>query len=189
MTAKFKVSFTLDESDVAYFQDLYSKAKRGAKALEAAQVIKDARRVVKQVRDSGKVPPFVTDAISVLADLTDLIQDEAYAAPKKVRDEVLAAIAYFSNPDDIIPDQIPGLGFLDDAIMIKFIEDEFKHELWGYRKFCKMRDVSEQRPWSSAAGERLSKRLESDRKRIRSDIEERIAREERKRKSGSYLGW
>ena len=64
---------------------------------------------------------------------------------------MLAALAYFSNPEDLIPDHIPGLGFLDDAIMVKFIEEEFKHELWGYRKFRKLRDVSEQRPWASRA--------------------------------------
>ena len=186
---KFKVSFTLDEQDANYFRGLYRKARQGAANQDAPQIIDAAREIVLEVRGSKKTPQFVKDAIEVLADLTDLIQDKAYAAPKKVRDDVLAGIAYFSNPEDLIPDHIPGLGFLDDAIMIKFIEDEFKHELWGYRRFCKRRDSSEQRPWSSVGVERLSERLEADRKAIRGDIEKRQAKEALKRKSSSYMGW
>ena len=187
--SKFKVTFTLDEEDADYFRSLYRKAKRGARELDGGQVIRDARRIVKQVRESRKTPPFVLESIETLADLVDLIQDDEYAAPKRVRDEVLAGIAYFSNPQDLVPDHIPGLGFLDDAIMIKFIEDEFRHELWGYRKFRKTRDSTEQRPWAQPGSERLKQRLEADRRRIRGQIEERDAREATKRKSGRSFGW
>jgi uncharacterized membrane protein YkvA (DUF1232 family) len=187
--SKFKVTFTLDESDANYFRSLYRKAKRGAKELEAGHIIREAREIVTRVRSSRKTPRFVIEAVEVLTDLTDLIQDDEYAAPKKVRSEVLAGIAYFSNPEDLIPDHIPGLGFLDDAIMVKFIEDEFKHELWGYRKFRALRDASEQRPWAAPGSERLRKRLQADRRSIRAEIEQREAKEMTKRKSGKYLGW
>ena len=187
--SKFKVTFTLDESDAEYFRALYRKAKRGAKDLDADTVISDARGIVKQVRASKKTPSFVLEAVEVLTDLVDLIQDEDYAAPKKVRDEVLAGLAYFSNPDDLIPDDIPGLGFLDDAIMVKFIEEEFGNELWGYRKFRKVRDTAEQRPWAAPGGERLRQRLEADRKRIRGQIDERDAKAAVKRKTGKTRGW
>ncbi len=187
--AKFKVTFTLDESDASYFRSLYRKAKQGAKAQDPEHVIRQARGIVQKVRASRKTPQFVADAIAILADLTDLIQDDAYDAPKKVREEVLAAIAYFSNPEDLVPDHVPGLGYLDDAIMVKFIEDEFKHELWGYRRFRKLRDTSEQRPWSNAASDRLRKRIETDRKHIRAEISRREAKEASRRKSTGYLGW
>ena len=102
---------------------------------------------------------------------------------------MLTAIAYFANPHDLIPDHIPGLGFLDDAIMVKFIEEEFKHELWGYRKFRKLRDESEQRPWSSAGRERMQKRLASDRKKIRAEIANREAKDSAKKRAQGSLGW
>ncbi len=187
--SSFKVTFTLDEEDANYFRALYRKAKKGAQNQDPAHIIREARGIVRQVRASKKTPRFVLDAIEVLADLTDLIQDDEYAAPKRVRDEVLAGIAYFSNPEDLIPDHIPGLGFLDDAIMVKFIEDEFNHELWGFRKFRKLRDASEQRPWAAPGSKRLKERLDADRKRIRGEIAKREAKEATKRKSGSYLGW
>ena len=189
MGEKFKVTFTLDEEDSEYFRSLYRKAKKDSNSQDPQQIIKDARDIVQRVRASKKTPPFVLEAIRVLADLVDLIQDDDYAAPQRVKSEVLAGLAYFSNPEDLIPDQIPGLGFLDDAIMVKFIEEEFKNELWGYRRFRKLRDSSEQRPWSNPASERLRQRLEADRARIRAEIEERKAKEATKRKAGSYLGW
>ena len=68
--SKFKVTFTLDESDADYFRSLYRKAKRSAKELDAARVIQEARDIVTQVRSSKKTPQFVIDAIAVLADLT-----------------------------------------------------------------------------------------------------------------------
>ena len=187
--SKFKVTFNLDESDANYFRALYRKARRGAKNLDADTIIRDARGIVKQVRSAKKTPSFVIGAIEVLTDLVDLIQDEEYAAPRRVRSEVLAGLAYFSNPDDLIPDHIPGLGFLDDAIMVKFIEEEFKHELWGYRKFRKTRDSVEQRPWAAPGSQRLAQRLSADRKRVRGQIEEREAKDSVKRKAGGYLGW
>lgn len=185
----FRVSFDLDADDVRHFQDLYRKARRNASALDRDAVIGEARAVVRRVRSAKKTPSFVLGAIEILADLTDLIQDQDYAAPKKVQDDVLAAIAYFSNPEDLIPDHIPALGFLDDAIMVKIIEDDFRHELWGYRKFRKRRDSSEQRPWSSTAAERLRERLQNDRKSIRAEIAKREARETSRRRPGSVLGW
>ena len=187
--SKFKVTFTLDEADADYFRSLYRQARRGAQDLAPEQILAGARDIVKQVRASKKTPRFVIDAIEVLADLVDLIQDEDYTAPKKVKDAVLAALAYFSNPNDLIPDQVPGLGFLDDAIMVKFIEDEFQQELWGYRKFRSRRDAAEQRPWASVGRERLRERLDADRKQIRAEIAQRDARDALKRKAKGYLGW
>jgi uncharacterized membrane protein YkvA (DUF1232 family) len=187
--SSFKVSFELDASDAEYFRSLYRRAKKGAAEQDPDSIIQAARDVVQRVRASKKTPRFVIDAIEVLADLTDLIRDADYAAPQKVRAEVLAALAYFTNPEDLIPDQVPGLGFLDDALMVKFIEEEFKHELWGFRKFRDRRDAAEQRPWAAPGSARLRQRLEADRQRIRAEIEERKAREATKRKSGAYLGW
>lgn len=187
--ATFKVTFSLDEDDARYYRDLYRKAKRCAKDLDTKAVLREAREIVRKVRANRKTPSFVVEAIEVLADLADLIQDEQYDAPKKVRDEVLTAIAYFSNPEDLIPDHLPALGFLDDAIMVRFIEDEFQHELWGYRSFRKLRDSAEQRPWSAPGRQRLQQRLEADRKRIRGQIETRQAKDAIKKKTGRRFGW
>jgi hypothetical protein len=73
--------------------------------------------------------------------------------------------------------------------MVKFIEEEFKNELWGYRKFCGNRDASEQRPWAASAKGRLAERLAQDRRKIRGAIAEREAKEALKKKSRVRGGW
>jgi uncharacterized membrane protein YkvA (DUF1232 family) len=113
----------------------------------------------------------VLEAIETLQDLTEIIEDEHYAAPAKVRNEVVAAIAYFANADDLIPDDIPVLGFLDDAIMIKFVEEQFKHELNAFRKFRRFHRGAEQRPWTQVASERLPGRLAAMRAKLRAEVE------------------
>ncbi len=176
----FKVSFTLDEQDISYFRTLFRKAKRGAKELDRDEIIASARGLVASVRKTKKTPKFVVEAVTAIEDLTEIILDEDYKAPKSVEDQVVAALAYFSNPEDLIPDEIPVLGFLDDAIMIKFVEREFKHELSAFRRFRKFRRGAEQRPWTSVASGRLPSRLEAERKKLRAEVDRRRAADESK---------
>jgi uncharacterized membrane protein YkvA (DUF1232 family) len=125
------------------------------------------------VRQTKKIPSFVSEAVTVLEDLVKMIQDADYEIPKAPKSEVLGALAYFANPEDLIPDQVPGLGFLDDAIMIKILEEEFKQELWGFRQFVKFRSGAEQRPWTSVARGRQPQRLLEQRRKIREQVEHR----------------
>lgn len=194
MSTKFKVTFELDEQDAAYFRGIYRKAKQNASKMDPSSIIKDALKLVEHVRTSKRAPRFVVDAISTLEDMTQIIEDEDWKAPQPVKNQVLAGLAYFSNPEDLIPDHIPALGFLDDAIMVKFVEDEFKHELWGYRKFRGFNAPSEQRPWTQVGGDRLKKRTEAYRKKVRAQINERKAADAAKAKSaggrrGRLFGW
>lgn len=58
---------------------------------------------------------------------------------RRERERVLSVLAYFTDPDDLIPDEIPGLGFLDDAIMIELASKELRHEIEAYTDFCAFR--------------------------------------------------
>ena len=49
---------------------------------------------------------------------------------------------------------------LASYFVVDLVEEEFRHELWGYRKFKKGRDISEQRPWADPGRDRLKQRLE-----------------------------
>ncbi|HVQ11208.1 MAG TPA: YkvA family protein [Methyloceanibacter sp.] len=56
--------------------------------------------------------PFVDDLVAAYYCALDP------ATPMRVRGMLLAALAYFILPTDIIPDMIAGLGFADDAALL-----------------------------------------------------------------------
>jgi uncharacterized membrane protein YkvA (DUF1232 family) len=171
----FKVSFQLDASDITYFKSLYGEARKHARE-DPEAIVKSAKGLIERVRKSPKTPGFVEQAVQALEDLIQMVEDPDYALPQAVKDQAIAALAYFANPEDMIPDHVPGLGFLDDAIMIKIVEGEFEHELWAYRKFRKFRTGAEQRPWTSVAQTRLPKRLADYRRKLRAELATRKTR-------------
>lgn len=180
MAKAMTIRFDLDEKDVSYFRNLYRTARKNATEADQQHIHKEVRKLIDSIRASEKQPQFVTDALAVLEDLLQMLEDQDYALPKTVSAQARGALAYFANPQDVIPDHIPAIGFLDDAIMIKIIEQEFIHELWAYRKFRTFRAGAEQRPWTSVAGERLPKRLINKRKELRGQIQEKTARDREK---------
>ena len=177
-----RITFALDEKDAAYFRSLYQEAKKNAENLDPSSVTESARGLISRVRSSKRVPSFVSEAIGTLETLMEMLEDKDYALPKAEASTVLAALAYFANPQDLIPDDVPGLGFLDDAIMIKIMENEFKHELWGFRQFVKFRSGAEQRPWTSVARQRLPERLLDQRRKLRAEVD-------RRKKERSFSWW
>jgi uncharacterized membrane protein YkvA (DUF1232 family) len=62
-------------------------------------------------RTAGKVP-FVEDAVAGYFCALDP------SSPTKVKAAILAALAYFVVPTDLIPDFITGLGYTDDAAVL-----------------------------------------------------------------------
>ena len=63
-----------------------------------------------------------------------MIEDSEWKIPEEERADVLSALAYFSDPEDLVPDHIPVLGFLDDAIMIELVAEELKDDIEAFLK-------------------------------------------------------
>lgn len=163
----------LDESDVAYFRARFREAKRDAASADPKQILDSVRQMIARVRGQKKIPTFLQEAVQTLESLSRMVEDEQWALPKTEAAQILAGLAYFTNPADLIPDEIPGMGFLDDAIFIWLIGEEFEHDIWGYRKFRKLLDGSEQRPWTEVARARAAARVAEYRQEVRGEIQKR----------------
>jgi len=88
---------------------------------------------------------------------------------------ILDAIAYFVDPDDLIPDRIPGIGYLDDAIMVELVARELMHELEAYEDFCEYREKRSKT--SEPAG------LEARRKALQARMRRRSRKERSRQRS------
>src|SRR5581483_7069286 len=66
--------------------------------------------------------------------------DCGFALPPEDCHRVLAVLAYLADPVDFIPDTVPALGFLDDAIMIELCRNELRFEIEAYEDFSAWRE-------------------------------------------------
>ena len=107
--------------------------------------------------------------------LIALARDPDYGPPVSVRRRVIGALAYFSKGEDLIPDTIPGLGFLDDAIMLELIGRELAPELRAFRDFCRFRE-SAQRGWRRLKRKPLESRLAEKRRQLRLRVSSELER-------------
>ncbi len=88
---------------------------------------------------ASEPPDFVRERIHKLSLLIRMLVDEEWKLRGADRTRILNALAYFADPDDMIPDRIPGLGYLDDAIMLELVVQDLHHEIEAYEDFCEYR--------------------------------------------------
>jgi uncharacterized membrane protein YkvA (DUF1232 family) len=78
----------------------------------------------------------------------------------------------------MVPDDIPVLGLVDDAIMLELVLDELQHELDGYRDFHEYRQHELARPGASAhSAASREDWLDSKRRALHDRIRDRRQRE------------
>ena len=73
------------------------------------------------------MPDFIRGRLEKITTMIDMVEDAEWKLPDEETARVLNALAYFSEPEDLIPDHVPGLGFLDDAIMVELVCRELRH--------------------------------------------------------------
>lgn len=159
------IEFELDDEDLKHFRGLMKKAKSTAKEMDEEEILEGTAQLLEELNDR-KVPAFVRDRVSVVEDMKAMLEDEAFGLPAPERKRVLTALAYFLDPDDLIADEIPVLGFLDDAIMIELVSRELQHELQAYRDFNSFRESEAKRRGLDAPPMTREKWMESKRRQL-----------------------
>ena len=134
-----RVSFDLEEDDLNHFRLIMREARKAAAQSSPDDIIEGAAGLLRQV-GTVSVPHFIRERLDKLDLMIRMVSDAEWRLPQEESLRVLNALAYFSEPEDLIPDHIPGLGFLDDAIMIELVVRELRHEIEAYSDFCDYRD-------------------------------------------------
>ena len=129
-----RVAFDLEEADLEYFRSIMRRAGTTARDRSQEEVVALAEAMVGNVK-SADLPAFVAQRIDRVESLIEMLRDEDWRLPGGERDNVVTALAYFAEPKDIIPDDVPVLGYIDDAIMIELIMRELKHEIEAFDDF------------------------------------------------------
>lgn len=139
------ITFTLSDQDLDHFQAIVNKAKSAMDGPENFEAIEEAARQLITDARSGKLPEFISERIEKLEVVINMVSDSEWRLSEEDRSRVLGALVYFCNPEDLIPDHIPGIGFLDDAIYVELVIRELKNEIESYEEFYQFRVAEEQR--------------------------------------------
>jgi len=162
-----KVSFELSPKDIRYFREQLRAVRSGNTAKDEDTVIRMAEQLVEEAT-AAEPPEFVLVRLVKLEQLIDMLRDEEWRLQGRDRARILDALAYFVDPDDMIPDKLPGIGYLDDAIMVELVAQELAHDINAYEDFCEFRKRSPR----SESLDKLEKR--------RSDLQARMRRRRRR---------
>jgi uncharacterized membrane protein YkvA (DUF1232 family) len=169
-----KVSFTLGERDLKHFRRVMAKAIDVANPEKEKEVTEAAMALIETAR-AADPPDYVRERLGRLERIVAMSYDDEWRIPEAVKRRVLGALSYLTEHDDIIPDSVPGLGFLDDAIMIELVSHELRHELDAYESFCDFRNREDRRVFHPQGRLSRDKAVAAKRR----DLRARIAQKEK----------
>ena len=181
------ITFTLSDSDLNHFQVIVDKAKTAMESDENAINIEAAARQLITDAKSTDLPSFIDERLSKLAVVIDMVGDEEWQLSDEERRRIIGALVYFCDPEDLIPDHIPGLGFLDDAIYVELVIRELKAEIESYEEFVAFRSAEEKR--RADAGEDTKVGREEWLADKRAALHARMRKRRRSGGSASGGGW
>ncbi|HMB57351.1 MAG TPA: YkvA family protein [Arenimonas sp.] len=170
------ISFELSDRDLEHFNQAIKAARDSAGSKSTDEIVGAASKLLE---DANKValPDFIAERLDKLDALIAMVRDEGWALGDDDRQHVLSALVYFADPTDIIPDNIPVLGYFDDAIAIEICVKELKHEIDAYDEFCEYRQGEATRRGMNPASVGRADWLEARREELQDRMHRRRNRE------------
>ena len=139
------ITFTLSDRDLERFKTVAMTARSQATEQKSPAEIEKAAYKIVDVAMNSDLPDFIADRLLELKVLLDMMRDEEWGLGDNHRKRIISALSYFADPIDLIPDHIPGIGFLDDAMFVEIVMRELRSEVEAYNEFVEFRAAEEER--------------------------------------------
>ena len=139
-----KIAFELSDCDLNFFRNALKQSREAVRDAEESEIIEAITDVLDEIRKNEPLPDFVGNRLPDLESLINMLTDIEWQLPAADRERLLATFVYFADPEDILPDDIPVIGYLDDVIIIELVVRELKHVRIAYEDFCQFRENFEE---------------------------------------------
>lgn len=77
----------------------------------------------------------VSDRLMPITAIAQMLTDPAWTMSADSRGSLVAALRYFVEPADLIPDEEPTFGLLDDAIVLELALGDARHDWLAWQEF------------------------------------------------------
>jgi uncharacterized membrane protein YkvA (DUF1232 family) len=158
-----RLTLELSERDLTFFRQALRSARQAVRHADETDIVDAIDDVLSEIKQAEPLPDFVARRIPQLETMIQMLKDEEWQLPRDERDRLLSTFVYFADPEDIVPDDIPVIGYLDDVIIIELVVREMHHVREAYDDFCEFRDSYDKR--YSAGHDSAVRRDRIDRKR------------------------
>ena len=137
---------------MARFNALLAELSPDAPRVSADQLVTLARWLQQQPRDQAVA--ILSERLARAEQLRRMLNDGDWEVDADMRERARMLTSYLQQVDDLIPDDQPLVGHLDDALLVELAWPAFRGETLDYRDFCRFR--SAERPRGTAAERRLA---------------------------------
>lgn len=178
-----RINLDLSDRDLKFFRDALQRARAAVHHADEADIVEAIDDVLSEIKSKEPLPDFVARRIPQLESMIRMLKDDEWRLPVDERERLLATFLYFGDPEDIVPDDIPVIGYLDDVIIIELVIRELHHVREAYEDFCEFRDGYDRRRRSGEAAVVRRDRIDRKRQQLHQRMKRRVAKDRKSRKS------
>jgi uncharacterized membrane protein YkvA (DUF1232 family) len=178
-----RFTLELSDRDLKFFREALKKSRDAVRHAEESEIIEAIGDVLDEIKNEEPLPDFVSKRIPQLETMLSMLKDDEWCLPIDDRERMLAAFVYFGDPEDIVPDHIPVIGYLDDVIIIELVVKELQHTRDAYDDFCKFRENYDKRFKTGHDGAVRRDRIDRKRQQLHLRMKRRLNRDRKAKKS------
>lgn len=115
-------------------------ARLQAPPVEPDQLASLARRLAPQT-SGGAAPAWIAGRMRNAAAINLMLSDAAWEPDERCVEAACLVMGYLRRSDDLIPDQLPRLGRLDDALVVEAAWPQLAGEIGQYLDYCRLRRI------------------------------------------------
>ncbi len=142
----------LQDAALRRFNALLAQLDANAPPVTADQLVTLARWLQDQPRDQAVA--VLSERLGRAEQLRRMLNDSDWDVCVDTRERARMLISYLQEVNDLIPDHLPLLGHLDDALLVELAWPAFAGETQDYGDYCRYR--ASERPRGTPAERRLA---------------------------------